>query len=740
MKHERFYQSTFSLPFQRDIWEPMLRNTTAHYPIARRDPVFTPLFTTFFLNLGFSASAAALAAAATTAIVTTAISIGIQALLAPTPPKPEDGKIPKVQSIPHRWWGVGRNRTAGAYMLWEAKGRRLFAVHALRGHKIKSVNRYWLHDDEVTIDVNGYVQTLGKRYADNSVRIFSRLGQVPETPYSPIVDMLGAEGIWTNNHRGDGQASAAMICINGSAERQQRKFPFGAPVLSVETDDALVWDPRDPAQDQEDPSTWVWSRNSALIMLWHQCFNEFGHRRDYTRAILPVLDMWIEEADICDELVPLNGGGTERRYECNGFDTTENDPKAATNAILASCDGWICERGDGALLFTVGKFRESRVATLSDEDIVGHNVQYGVLFEDEINRLIPKFTYPAIGYATSDTDFFEDTAAQLEAGRVLAQDANYQWVHQWRQARRLGKRDWLRLQEKVSGSLDVRLSGINAVYARWIRLDTPKMMPRLNGKLIENRKAVLSLLQGGFSMTITQHPENIDAWDETTDEGQQPPVPPKPNAEDIITPVINLVQAVASGGSVYIRVRIEDPDDDTLDPVVRYRVSDTGGGTPGPWVTQTFNDPTPSGGYITLTTQTVPADTDIDVEVAFRASDGDIGNYTPTETVFAAADPTPPPAVTNVSIITGVAGQVTINWRAPNSSRYDAAKVRWNTVDDRATATYNAPAESGSANGNYSRTIPLSAGTYYAWISSVNHSGVEQIQANWAATGAFIII
>lgn len=740
MKHERFYQSTFSLPFQRDIWEPMLRNTTAHYPIARRDPVFTPLFTTFFLNLGFSASAAAIAAAATTAIVTTAISIGIQALLAPTPPKPEDGKIPKVQSIPHRWWGVGRNRTAGAYMLWEAKGKRLCAVQALRGHKIKSVNRYWLHDDEVEIDENGYVIGLGYRYAAQRVQIFHRLGLVPETAYSEIVAIMGAEGVWTENHRGDGQASVGMIAINSGAEKQAKRFPFGAPVLSVETDDALVWDPRDPAQDPEDPSTWIWSRNSALVMLWHQCFNEFGHRRDYTRAILPVLDMWIEEADICDELVPLNGGGTERRYECNGFDTTENDPKAATNAILASCDGWICERGDGALLFTVGKFRESRVATLSDEDIVGHNVQYGVLFEDEINRLIPKFTYPAIGYATSDTDFFEDTAAQLEAGRVLAQDANYQWVHQWRQARRLGKRDWLRLQEKVSGSLDVRLSGINAVYARWIRLDTPKMMPRLNGKLIENRKAVLSLLQGGFSMTITQHPENIDAWTPAIDEGLQPPVPPKPNAEDILTPVINLVQAVASGGSVYVRVRIEDPEDDTLDPIVRYRVSDTGGGTPGPWVQQRFTDPSPSGGYIVLTTQTVPADTDIDVEVAFRASDGDVGNYTPTETVFTAADPTPPPAVTNVSVVTGVAGEATINWKAPNSSRYDAAKVRWNAVDDRATATYNAPAESGAANGNYSRTIPLSAGTYYAWISSVNHSGVEQIQANWAATGAFTVI
>lgn len=732
---------TYARQSQDLIWGAALRGTSALYPIARRDPILTPIFVSIGFTGSFSIAGVTISTAAVaSAIATTAIAIGIQYAMTPKPPKPEDGKVPKVQSIPHRIWGVGRNRTAGAYMLWEAKGKKLCAVQAIRGHRIKSFNRYWLHDDEVTLDVNGYVQREGKRYGSNKVQIKTRLGLVPETPYSEIVAVLGGDGTWTENHRGDGQASVGMTAESFSSDEQAKRFPFGPPVVSVETDDALVWDPRDPAQDPEDPDTWQWSRNAALIMLWHQCFNEFGHRRDYTRAILPVLDMWIEEADICDELVPLNGGGTERRYECNGFDTTENDPKAATNAILASCDGWICERGDGALLFTVGKFRESRVATLSDEDIVGHNVQYGVLFEDEINRLIPKFTYPAIGYATSDTDFFEDTAAQLEAGRVLAQDANYQWVHQWRQARRLGKRDWLRIQEKVSGSLDVRLSGINAVYARWIRLSTPNMLPRLNGKLIENRKAVLSLLQGGFSMTITQHPESIDAWTPATDEGQQPPVPPKPNAEYILTPVINLVQAVASGGAVYIRVKIEDPDDDTLDPIVYYRVSDTGGGVPGPWVQQRFTDPTPAGGYITLTTQTVPADTDIDVEVAFRASDGDIGNRTPTETVFTAADPTPPPAVTNVSVVTGVAGEATINWKAPNSSRYDSAKVRWNTVNDKTTATYNSPAESGAANGTYGRTITLAAGAYYAWISSVNRSGVEQDQADWAATGSFTVI
>ncbi|MBX4921006.1 hypothetical protein HJA76_15040 [Rhizobium bangladeshense] len=704
--------------FEQHRWEwqdRFLRGSTALY-----DPIFTPLFTSLFTALNFSAATAALLGAGAAAIATTALAIGIQALLAPKPPKPEDGKIPKIQSVPYRWWGVGRTRIGGAYMLWEAVGKRLFAVQAIAGHRIQSINRYWLHDDEVTLQGSGTIVD-GTNYRTN-VSIFSRLGAVPETPYSSIVSALSGQGVWTNSHRGDGQASVAMICASDKAERQQKTFPYGPPQLSVEADLALCWDFRDPLQDPEDPSTWQWTRNSAVIMAWHQCFNEFGHRRNYQRAILPVLDMWQEEADVCDELVELAGGGFERRYECNGFDTTENDPKAGTNAILASCDGWICERGDGALLFVVGKFREKYVTTLTDADLVGHQIEYDVLFEDECNRLIPKFCYPQIGYATSDTDFFEDTSAQLIAGRVLSQEANYQWVHQWRQARRLGKRDWLRLQEKVTGQLNVRLSGINSVYSRWVQLSTPKMLPRLDGKIVENRKSVLSLLQGGFVMDIMKHPTNIDAWNPALDEGQQPAVPPRTTASGILTPVINLVQARPNGDSVYIRVVIIDPQDETLVPVVRYRLADAGSGSPGAWVEQRFPNPVPSGGFIDMSTNVVPSNKLLDIQVAFIASDGDYGPWSTTANVTSTVDPTAPGTPVNMTTA-NASGTVTVSAKAANDNTRYLIFKRGTTAQSFAAATLI-----GQYNVTANQTISLpdtpGTGTWKYWCGAENGSGI----------------
>jgi hypothetical protein len=729
------FERAGSEEIERLMWpRTYLTWTTAHYSRIQHDPIFTPIFTSFFSSIGFSATAASIAAGIATAVVTTAITVGLQLLMAPKPPKPEDGKAPITQSVPYRIWGIGTTRVAGAYMLWEAVGANLYAVQAIAGHRIHSVNRYYLQDDEVTIDSSGTVIGLDDgRYGDGKVSIFHRLGANPETAYADFVTALSDQDLWTNNHRGDGQASVAMIARTPKSKDFNTRFPYGVPKLSVEADLALVWDFRDEDQDPNDPSTWAFSKNPSLQMAWHWCFNEFGHRRDYRKAILPVLDMWIEEADVCDELIATAAGGFDKRYECSGWDTTEREPKVGTNAILAACDGWICERGDGALLFTVGKFRENRVVTLTDDDIVGHRVQYDVLFEEEINRLVPKFNYPDTDYSTADTDFFEDTSRQLQAGRVLSEDANYQWVTNWRQARRLGYREWLRIQQKVRGQMNVRLSGINAVYTRWVRLETPNRLPRLNGKLIENRRSTLDLMKGGFAMEFIQHPEDIDAWS-TSLEGQKPPVPPRANAANVPQAVIDGVTPVASGGSVYFNVSIVDPADASLTPAVRYRVQDAGGGSPGNWVEKTYPDASPSGGFVSVSTDVVPGDTRLEVEAAWITTKGKYGQWSAIETAYSTVNPTPPADPIVGGVIVGIPGQAGVTWTAPNDPLYVRARVYYSAVNNASTASYASPSISGAANGSYTKTITLSAGTWYAWVASVNASGVEGTRV---PTGAF---
>lgn len=697
----------------------LLRHTTALY-----DPIFTPIFSAVFGTAGLGLTGAALnfAVGLSTAIATTALTIGIQMIMAPKPPKPDAAKLPMAQAIPYRLFGVGRTRMAGAFMLWESHGPNLHAVQAIVGHRVRSFNRYWLHDDEVTLNSGGVASAPDGRYGVN-VQIQHRLGLPTETAYPFAVAAFSSTGLWTNDHRGDGQASVYMVASATRQKDQQSMFPYGIPQLSVEADLALCWDFRDPAQSPTNPSTWKWTRNSAVICAWHLCFNEFGFGLDYTKALMPVIDYWKEEADVCDENVPLAGGGSERRYECNGYDTTQNGPKSALNAILASCDGHLVSRGDGARILTVGKFRESRCGTLSERDIVGHNLQYDVLFEEECNRLIPKFTYPATDYTTSDTDYFEDTAAQLDAGRVLAEEAEYQWVHQWRQARRLGLRDWRRLREKIKGSIDVRLSGLNAVYHRWVRLDTPNRMPRLHEKVVENRRSVLAITRGGYTMDIIKHPDNIDDWTPSIDEGKQPPVPSSPNAAGIETPVINLIQAKASGGSVYIRVVVIDPADASLTPVVYYRVADIGSGVPGAWIEQSFPDAVPDGGYLSVNTNTVPVNQLLDVEVAFRSSGGTPSDRSPIQSVLSTADATPPAPPINFAAVVATT-TVTPSAKAANDNTRNLVFKRGTIGLSFASATLLGEYSVTANQTITAATDEPAPGTWRYWCESENGSGI----------------
>lgn len=730
------FETTTTQEFLASGW-----NGEYQWPV-HRDPIFTPLFIAAGLtgNISLFGGAVTISyAAIASAIVTTALTVGLTYAMAPKPPKPEDGRQPLTQPIPYRFWGVGVARLAGAMMLWESVDADMYSVQAIVAHRINAYVDFYLNDDKVTLEVGGGVEDPlhSNRYGANRVRIFYNLGLTPETAFPALVDELSAQGIWTVNHRGDGQASVAMICVTPAQDNFTKAFPYGKPALSVVAELSLCWDFRDPLQDPDDPSTWVFTKNPAIHLAWHECFNPFGTKRDFKKAILPVLDMWQEEADVCDELVPRAAGGTEKRYECGGFDTTEHDPKAGTNAILATCDGWMCERGDGALLFVAGKFREKYVATLTDADIVGYTIQHDVLPEEECNRLVPKFTYPATDYTSTDTDYFEDIPAQLQAGRVLPQDGNYLWVQQWRQARRLAKREFARMRQKKRGSLEVRFTGINAIYAPWVRLQTPVSIPSLNGKLVNNRRSVLSVSRGGFQMTFVVMPPDIEAWDPATDEGAAPPVPPKPVSEGIPVALIDTVAAVSGGGSVYVRVVLVDPDRDDLTPVVRYRVADTGGGVPGTWVEQKFPDAEPDAGLIVLNTNPVPTNTSIEVEANYIGSNGTYGDlWSDTETVVSTVDSTPPGPVENV-VATGGVGQVALTWDSPNSGNYYAANIRRNTVDNEGASSVVRTEYGPASTADAWTDTGLAAGTYYYWIRSVNASSVESTSS--VATGAVVV-
>lgn len=198
-----------------------------------------------------------------------AAAAGISAALAPDAPKAEGGHLTQNKTIPARQFVYGRCRIAGNYMLYEAVNSYSVDVVALCQGPICGFVGYFLNDDRANVvseNVVGMLNPGGSplgtgigindgRYAGR-VTIETRLGLATETAYSDVTTLVGA-GTWDSSHRGDGIASLALVCNAPSTTKFTKSFPAGLPSPSAIVDGLALWDFRDPAQDPEDPTTWV---------------------------------------------------------------------------------------------------------------------------------------------------------------------------------------------------------------------------------------------------------------------------------------------------------------------------------------------------------------------------------------------------------------------------------------------------------------------------------------------------
>jgi hypothetical protein len=693
------------------------------------DPIFTPIFLSGLVAAGVTASAAAVVAPILSGIAVAALGLLITSLLAPRPPKPDDGKVPIQQSVPYRNYVIGQARVSGAVMLMEEFTNDLYVVLAQVSHEISEFVAFYLNDDQIDFTTTwdgtaaGGPKEVDKgakgQYGDGYVLLWWRMGAESQPVISKFVTDLPS--MWTTDCIGKGTAYlGALFYGMTDSQKFSKVYPFGRPQLSSVIRGARVWDFRDTDQDPEDPTTWTFSKNPVLAIAWFECFSEFGSQRDYTKALLPVIDTWKAEADICDEPITLKAGGTQSRYELGGWASTETDPKAVRIAMLAACDGWMCERGDGAIILIAGKYREPTV-TLTDDDISGFYVEGDIPSEDACNALQVTFTSPDHGYSEVEADPWEDEDDQLARGKRLASLLSLQWVQDFRQGRRLGKREMYRRKRKLQGSLDLRLSGINACYERWIAVDTA-IIPRLGGlAVIENRMTHMNLTGGGFNLEFVGSGPEIDDWDPDTDEGAAPPLPEVADDDPPAAPSDVAVVAESAGGVVYLEISFDDPSDSSLNYTGSWRFADDGTGGPGPWTGQAFDHKDTSAGRVTVRMTGIPANQELEVRVrAENSMASDWSDIVPIDT----SDPAPG-SPTSLSA-TGAAGHATIAFDCPNSAVMYAYRIYRNTSGGTfGGATLIAGPVGAVRNQHVSYRDDVAAGAYDYWATAENSSGVS---------------
>ena len=552
------------------------------------------------------------------------VSYGTAALTAPDMPSVQASKVAKKQTMPPRTYCLAPGRYSGSYMCWEAN-KYLVDVYAIADQQMHSIGSRWLHDDLVTLDVDGDVEKLSSgAYGGKRIHVATRLGLPTETSYTTEFSTYFADlgsGIWTADHRGDGITSACVICDPQDQEYFHATYPQGYPVYSQECFPA-IYDPREVDHDIEDISTWDVSYN-PMVLLAHYLTGYADATQDpkkldlWNMRIEPQLASWEVAFDDCDEPIALKEGGTEARYRAAQLShTAATDPAEVVNKLLEACDGWLFECGDGSYLPQAGKYRPPTV-TLGDDpgDVIAVSLQDGRPAEKAANHW--PFTYISAehGYAAVPGDPWENADRIAELGEILSQGVAFACVPSHGQGRRLLKRADARANPNCYGQIVFSLAGLALFGERYFnfvlsdgawqvnRVMEIQGSPRVNWETLSVAVDVIGI-----------DTDKLEEWNPATEEGEAPEVLEDVEGSDLTTPEILALEQHATQPKVVITI-VTYADANHF--AYRYRATGTTS-----WTTGAVQGATAGGGGEQITSTIVSTGVEYEFQVAAAESSG----------------------------------------------------------------------------------------------------------------------
>lgn len=586
------------------------------------------------LSEGVTAVLQAAAYYGTQAAIAYGLSAAAQALSQGTPDA-EAIQGSKKQTIPPRIRGGGRRKIGGYYVLWEALSNNAYDVIYLCEGPIEAIEQIWSHDKVLELNSSGYVVGSPEYGGGNSnlIHVDWRLGAATETVYPVISSAL--PGIWPSTCRGDGVASLGADYKHAKRENLLADFPNGDPDWAVTARLSPIWDPRNEAADRLNMATWGGTKANLGLLILDHCLHPLGMAMDYETEIAPALDHWMGEFDICDEDIPLAGGGTEKRYWGSYYTAIPADPQEALDKLLAACDGKLLKDQHGVYRLWVGKYRAPTVF-LTDADIADYDIASDPAAFDASNEIIPKFVSEAENWSMVDITAWRDEADIERRGKVMSADLALECSHSGPMTRRVGKAVLRRQLSPLRGALIGRLSAVEALGQRWVGVEMPDLgLPNAVIELETGGRIAFSRGAVDLSFTLAD-PEAYD-WDAAAEE-QSVDLVPRPPLVALDPPEItSLTPFEASLGTVSgVRLAIigTGPDRDDLTWFYRWRE-----GTTDSWNIGELADETSGSGF-SGESGFVAAVAGLEVGLGYQTGAG-VTVWSDTETVDASVAPPP---------------------------------------------------------------------------------------------------
>jgi hypothetical protein len=325
------------------------------------------------------------------------------------------------------------------------------------GHEVEDIWELYL--DDWRVDFGGgvpgwctvFVKSNGWTLYNACVYLAKTLGADDQVASASLV----AAGVgWTADHRQRGCAHAHV-----AFKWDANVFGDGLPAISAVVKGKKVYDPR--------TTTTYYSNNAALCIADYLTDTRFGLGVPWSELDTANI---IEAADICEEAVTLAAGGTENRYEINGwFDCDEAHRTVLDN--MAAAIG-------GSITYSAGKWRiwpaayRAPAVALTIDDIVSEiNVTTKRSRRDGCNRVKGTYADPLQRYAKTDYPTVVNGTYYAEDGNnELWLDLDQPFVTSAGQCQRLAKIALERNRQGITVSIIVTLKAFYAQIPETVTL------------------------------------------------------------------------------------------------------------------------------------------------------------------------------------------------------------------------------------------------------------------------------
>lgn len=417
---------------------------------------------------------------------------------------------------------LGRVGKLGGYLAFaENINEDVILILVFNQGTITAFDEIYIGDRQVLLAEDGQVTTPPFWHGGNgtnNVRSYARIEPhrgYASQPASPF--MLASFPQWTTAHRLDG--CAYLVVHFGAVAQERFQDVFGGTIPEVTTvmRTAPVYDPREPSHDPDDPDTWEYSDNAALLILDYFTHPD-GH--GVARAAIDEAS-FITAANICDEFVPLKSGGVERRFRASATYSFDEQPAEVLDRLADTCGAEFFLTPEGKIGIRVAQPMAPTV-TITDDDIVSLDIERGNGLLKQYNTVVPRYVEPALGWQFVDAAAQSDSDAVLELGRQVKEQTDLYYVTSHTQAQRLARRELYLNNPRYTGQMVCHASATRLRGHHEFRLKSD-----VYGLDLVCRLTGLTEADGSPVVTVTfEAPDPaIDAWDPDTHEGDAPPIP-----------------------------------------------------------------------------------------------------------------------------------------------------------------------------------------------------------------------